>query len=111
MFLARSNHKVWASALLLLVQFVTSSAFHLSPDTPRLAIRSSCPQATILYATRRTVLENASTSVTAAIFAATISFWSIENAAASGGATAGGAYLLSVGIARLVFSFSSSTNF
>ena len=87
------------AASLLLLATVSGTAFALCPPsllqhiTPRTSCNRACPM--VVSATRRSFVEN----VSIATIAGTVAFVTntVPEAAASGGATAGGVYLLSVG--------------
>jgi hypothetical protein len=105
MFAVHCSRSVLATAIQIISFFaVNTNAFRL--PLVKLAFHTSqsyFSRETHLFGSRRDFLECAPISVVALTIATTTSFAWIPSAAASGGATAGGAYLLSVRIRHSPF--------
>lgn len=102
----RSRNCLAFVALAFTALLSLSNAFQLSPFQPaHLTSRSFYIRKTHLFETRRDVLDHAPTSCIAFLIATTTTIGSVQSAEASGGATAGGAYLLSVRITNSLTSY------
>jgi hypothetical protein len=107
------SHRHYGAAVLLHIFFMfgtVTTAFQstFSPAMARpivLSGRESTTTATLLFETRRDFVEKFPTSFTAAMIVASTTIGSIRPVEASGGATAGGAYLLSVRSNCIYFCF------
>jgi hypothetical protein len=97
-----SSMSGWAAVILVFTSLLfNTNAFRLSPvERAYQSSRSYYSREIRLFENRREFLEYAPTSFISLFVVTTTSFGSIQVAEASGGATAGGAYLLSVCVIR-----------